>query len=71
MKNTFGYAAIVFALIGMGAGITDWALTNYVLEALNWEGPLVSIQLMCWFLSYIGFGAGIILSALAGMAKSA
>jgi hypothetical protein len=55
----------------MAAGITDWALTNYVLEALNWEGPLVSIQLMCWFLSYIGFGVGIILSALAGMAKSA
>ncbi len=69
MKNLCAYGAILFGLVGMFSGIADWALSNYVLESVDWEGPLVSIQLMAWVFTYISFGIGIILAGLSSLLK--
>lgn len=71
MKKTFAYGAMIAALIGMAAGVSDWALSNFLLDTVNWEGPLYSLQLFCWFISYIGFGCGIALAAMASITNDA
>lgn len=70
MKNLLGIAAILCGGIGMLSGISDWALSNFILDDADWDGPMGSVQIFAWFLSYVGFGLGIICLALMNMVRS-
>lgn len=70
MKSTLGFGAIIFAILGFGMGLTDWALSNFFLEDLNWEGAMVDVQVAAWLLAHICYAIGIIMAAAAAMAPA-
>lgn len=58
MRTTLIGLGLFFVLGGTIAGCTNWILSNFILEQVNWEGPLVALDTAMWLCNTLGFGIG-------------
>jgi|GEM_PF-3108145 len=63
MRIILGLTSILFALFGLVCGVVDWTLSNFVLDSVDWEGPLVPLQMATWILTPVSYGLAIMLAA--------
>lgn len=67
MRTLLLIAAIVVAALGGLSAFTDWYLSNFLLDRVDWEGPLVTVQTLAWLGWVVSLPFAVILVALAGL----
>ena len=58
---------ILLALGGTVCGVLNWWFTEFYLETVDWEGPMVVVNRITWVLNILGMGLGVILIGVAAM----
>lgn len=71
MKQVVAVIGIVFVLAGTLLGIVNWFLTEFFLETVEWEGPMMVVNQAAWLLNILGIGCGAALIGVAAMMQSA
>ena len=66
MKATITIFGIIVALGGTFCGFLDWFLSNFYLDTVDWEGPMVTVSKCLWLLNTLGVGFGVVLLVLVG-----
>lgn len=69
MKSFLAIVGILFVLGGMLSGLLDWFLVEFYLESVEWEGPMVTVNTVAWFLHIVGVGLGVVLIGAASMMR--
>lgn len=67
MKIICGVFGILLLLAGSGFGAVNWFLTEFYLETVDWEGPMVAVNRYTWILNILGIGFGGVLIGIAAM----
>ena len=70
MKSTLAGLGICAAALGTAAGLVNWALTEFILETVDWEGPLVTVNILSWLVNIVGMGAGVALVGMSCMSRA-
>lgn len=70
MRSTLGILGIVCFAIGLASGLLNWFLSNFYLETVEWEGIMVTVDLLCWAGNVVGYGLGGILICVATLLMS-
>jgi hypothetical protein len=70
MKSVFAIFGILVALGGMFCGVLNWYLTEFYLDSVEWEGPMLMVNRGAWILNTLGLGLGTILIGIAAMMRS-
>lgn len=70
MKSTLAILGICTALLGTIAGVVNWALTEFILDTVDWEGPLVVVNILSWLINIVGMGTGVVLVGISCLCRS-
>ncbi len=68
MSKTFAIFAGLLAAFACLTHIVDWALNMYVLENVNWQGPLQSLADIIWLMSPLTLAGAIVCLTIAILA---
>lgn len=69
MRNTMAILGICFMAAGGLSGAVNWYIAEFLLEAADWEGPLVEVNSLCWLASVVGLGLGGVFIGMAVLAR--
>ena len=69
MKATIIIFGIVVALGGTSCGFLDWFLSNFYLDTVGWEGPMMTVSKCLWLLNTLGVGFGVVLIGIGGILR--
>lgn len=70
MKSVLALLGILFVLGGTICGALNWFLTEFYLETVDWEGPMMMVNRGTWILSILGMGLGTVLIGVAAMMRA-
>lgn len=65
MRKGLATTALIFGILGFLSGVNEWFLQIFVLELVNWEGPLQTLANLSWFLETVLISLAVILLAIA------
>ena len=70
MKHVLAVLGMIFLVGGTLFGVLNWFLTEFYLETVEWEGPMVTVNRATWILNILGIGLGGVLIGIATMMRS-
>ncbi len=70
MKHVLAILGIILFAGGTFSGVLNWCLTEFYLETVEWEGPMVTVNSATWILNTLGLGLGGVLIGIAAILRS-
>ena len=70
MKTVLALLGIGLVLGGTFFGVLNWFFTEFYLETVEWEGPMITVNRATWLLNILGMGLGGVLIGIAAMLRS-